>query len=140
MSKDKNSTVTAIVDENPHIESNSRNQSNPTINNAPSEMKEYISGTIELYGTLMLFLNNSDSNEYYFQDLINIICQQRHAENCEQFEEFLQLIVNVSTNIHREESFSEKNFKFLNILKFKSNRPFQIKKYSIYFKVSIGTD
>ena len=40
MSKDKNSTVMAIVDGNPHIESNSRNQSNPTINNAPSEMKE----------------------------------------------------------------------------------------------------
>ena len=61
----------------------------------------------------MQFLNNSDSNENYFQDLINIICQQRHAENCEQFEEFLQLIVNVSTNIHREESFFEKIFQIL---------------------------
>lgn len=40
LEKDDNSTTTAIVDENPSQESNSRNQSNPTINNAPSEMKE----------------------------------------------------------------------------------------------------
>ena len=91
MYKNKNYTVTAIVDENPQ-----------------NEMKEYIRKTKELYGTLMQFLSNSDSNENYFQDLINTICQQKHEENCEQFEEFLQLIANVSNNYHREKSFFQK--------------------------------
>ena len=59
-------------------------------------MKEYISENQELYETFMQFLNNSDSNEDYFQDLINNICQQKHEDHREQFEEFLRLITNVS--------------------------------------------
>lgn len=75
--KGESSTATATVNENPHQEANSRNQSNPIINNAQKEMKE-------LYRALMQYLNNSNSNANYFQNLINIICQQKQEENSEQ--------------------------------------------------------
>lgn len=84
LKKDENSTTTVIVDENPPQKANSRNPINPTINISQKEMKEYIEENKELYGSLIQFLNNLDNNENYFQDLINIIRQQKQEENSEQ--------------------------------------------------------
>ncbi|KAK8880413.1 hypothetical protein M9Y10_003085 [Tritrichomonas musculus] len=113
LKKDENSTTTVIVDENPPQKANSRNPINPTINISQKEMKEYIEENKELYGSLIQFLNNLDNNENYFQDLINIICQQKGEENYHKFEEFLQLITAISNNYHREKSFFEKIYQIL---------------------------
>ena len=122
---DENFTSTSINNENPPQEANSMDQSNPII--AQKEMKEYITEKKELYSALIQFLNSSDNNENHFQDLINIICQQKQEENHDKFEEFLQLITNISNNCRREKSFFQKIYQIIKHYKVQIKQTFSNK-------------
>lgn len=81
-------------------------QSNQAI--ADQEIEKYIEEMKELYNNFLLFIENSDSNEISFNNMIDIINKQKLKENREEFEHFLRLIASIANNHHYIESFFNK--------------------------------
>lgn len=77
------------------------------------EFHKYLDWKKELYQSLISFLENPNSNEKDFQNLIEIIGIQNHKEDREEFENFLKLIANISSNHHYDKLFFEKIFQII---------------------------
>ncbi|KAK8884645.1 hypothetical protein M9Y10_043763 [Tritrichomonas musculus] len=71
------------------------------------EYQEYIIQKKELYSILIQFIENRN-DEDYFQNLINIIETQKILENPKELKLLINLILNISNNHHRSDSFMAK--------------------------------
>ena len=71
------------------------------------EYQEYIIQKKELYSILIQFIENRN-DEDYFQNLINIIETQKILENPKELKLLINLILDISNNHHRSDSFMAK--------------------------------
>ncbi|KAK8871744.1 hypothetical protein M9Y10_007484 [Tritrichomonas musculus] len=80
------------------------------------EISKFIEENKELYNNLMLFLEDSEGNDYYFQNLIDNLNKQKTEKNHAKFEEFLQLITSIA-HYHYYENLFMKIFQILQYYK-----------------------
>ena len=70
--------------------------------------KEYIQQKLEFNDILIKYLQDDDSNELDYKELIQKISIQKYNENREEFKLFLHLIVVLSKNYRRSNTFFDK--------------------------------
>mgnify|MGYP001026332469 CR=1 FL=1 len=81
--------------------------------------------------------DNNDMPRYESDELIQLILQNEMKEH--EFKLILNLILSITNNYYRNSSFFDKIFKIILGLKVRSNKLFQILKFSIYLKITKGS-
>lgn len=100
------------------------------------KLQKYINSKKEVYNAVLDFLESPECNDDYFQNLIKIVDNQQYEKSQEEYEQFLYMIKHISNNHHRNEIFLKKVFQIVQyFIKIKSNKPYQIYKFSTYSKV-----
>lgn len=100
------SGTSGLANENPQTDCSSNQENNQTMN-ARREMRECIQEKKNIYCNLIKFLENCDDSEEYFQNIIQIISQQKQEESSEKLDEILQIIINLANNCHCTETFNK---------------------------------
>lgn len=80
---------------------------------ANQEIEKYIERKKKLYNNLLLFIESSDDSEKCFQNIIDIINEQKLKENRENFEHFIRLIASIANNHSNTESFFNKIYQII---------------------------
>ena len=81
------------------------------------EVPEYISKKKELYNIFILLLEKSDNTDSDYQSLFKLLQQQNQKKNRAEIEQFLQLINDISNNMHREESIFKNLYRIIELNK-----------------------
>ena len=73
----------------------------------------YIEEKKKIYDNLMKFLEDDEGNTSNFKLLINEISQQQQDDPDETLDKFLDLIISIADNIHRNESVFDKIYQII---------------------------
>ena len=93
-------------------------------------VEDYIVKMKELHKSILSFLNNESNYEENFQNLINIINDQKITENSQELKLFLHLITSISNNCNRIPNFLNKIEQILKY--FKNNIKQSFSNYKIF--------